>query len=81
MALDLRRKSVHILQRVCGSHIVLPRSSMLSDNISKEGDIAFTSGGFMDVWKGHYNGKNVRITAYRVYTVEDLPKIQHVRNR
>jgi len=81
MALDLRRRSVRILQRVCGSQIVLPRSFILSDNISKEGDIPFTSGGSVDVWKGRHNGRHVRITAYRAYTAENLSKIQQVRNR
>ena len=31
-ALDLRRKSVRILQRVCGPQSILPHSSILSDN-------------------------------------------------
>ena len=81
MALDLRRKSVHILQGVCGSQTILPRSFILSDNISKEGDIAFTSGGFADVWKGRHNEKYVRIIAFRAYTAENLPKIEQVRNQ
>jgi len=81
MVLDLRRKCVSILQGICGSQSILPRSFILSDNISKEGNIPFTSGGSVDVWKGRHNGKHVRVTAFRAYTVEDLPKIQQVHNR
>jgi len=80
MDLDVRRRSVHILRRVCGSHTILPLSCIISGNISKEGDIPFTSGGFADVWKGRHNGKHVRITAYRAYTAENLSKIKQVRN-
>ena len=80
MDLDIRRKSVHILGRICGSQTILPRSFILSGNISKEGDIAFTSGGSADVWKGHHNGKRVRITAPRAYTAENLSRIKRVRN-
>ena len=81
MALDLRSKSVRILQRVCGSQSILPHSFVLSDNISKEGNITFTSGGSADVWKGLHNGKRVRITAFRTYTTENLSKVKQVRNR
>ena len=81
MALDLQRKSVRILQRVCGLHTILPHSFILSGNISLEGDIAFTSGGFADIWKGFHNEKRVRITAFRASTAKDLSKIEQVRNQ
>jgi len=42
-------------------------SFILSDNISKKGDITSTSGGSADVWKGHRNGERVRITEFQVY--------------
>ncbi|KAF9648264.1 kinase-like protein [Thelephora ganbajun] len=76
MDLDLRRKSVRILRRVCGSQTILPHSCVLSDNISKEGDIAFASGGFADVWRGRHNGNRVSIKAFRTYTAENLFKIK-----
>ncbi|KAF9648291.1 kinase-like protein [Thelephora ganbajun] len=74
--LDLRRKSVPILRRVCGSQAILPRSCMFSDNISKEGDIPFASGEFADIWKGHHNGSRVCVKAFRTYTAENLFKIK-----
>ena len=80
MDLDIRRKSVQILRKVCGSQTILPRSCVISDNISKEGDIAFASGGFADVWKGRHNDNTVCIKAFRAYTAENLSKIKQVCN-
>ena len=81
MSLDLRRRSVRILRRVCGLQTILPRSCILSDNVSKEGDIAFASGGFADVWKGRHNGNPVCIKAFRAYTADNLTKIKKVRRQ
>ncbi|KAF9781279.1 kinase-like domain-containing protein [Thelephora terrestris] len=76
MSLDLRRRSVRILRRVCGMQTILPRSCILSDNIAREGDIAFASGGFADVWKGRHNGNPVCIKAFRAYAPDNLTKIK-----
>ncbi|KAF9781352.1 kinase-like domain-containing protein [Thelephora terrestris] len=76
MSLDLRRRSTRILRRVCGGHTILPRSCILSDNISKAGDIAFASGRFADVWKGHHDGNPVCIKAFRTYTADNLIEIK-----
>ena len=78
MDLTLRRKCVRILRRVCGSQTILPRSCILSENISKEGDIAFASGGFVDVWKGRHNRNRVCIKVFRAYKAEDPSKIKQV---
>ena len=78
MTLDLRKRSVRILRRVCGLQRILPRSCIISDGISKEGDIAFASGGFADVWKGRYNGNPVCVKAFRAYTADNLAKIKQV---
>ena len=81
MPLDLRRKSIRILRKVCGSQAILPRSCILSGNIFlKEGDTAFNSGGFTDVWKGRHNGNHVCIKVFRAYTAENLSKIKQVRS-
>ena len=80
MSLDLRRRSVRILRRLCGAHIILPLSCILSGNISKEGDIAVASGGFTDAWKGHHDGNVVCVKVFRAYTAENLAKIKQVCN-
>ena len=81
MSLDLRRRSVRILRRVCGLRMILPRSCMISDGISKEGNTAFASGGFADVWKGRHNGNPVRVIAFRAYTADNLAKIKQVSSK
>jgi len=78
MDLDLRRRSVRLLRSVCGSQTILPRSCTLSDNISKEADVKFASGGFADVWKGRHNGNHVCVKAFRAYTACNLSKIKQV---
>ena len=78
MPLDLREMSVQILRKVCGSQSVLPRSCILSNDISTEGDTAFTSGRFADVWKGRHNGNPVCIKAFRTENTEDLSETKQV---
>ena len=78
MDLETRRKSVHILRRICGSQTILPRSCMLSYSILKESDIPFASGGFVDVWRGRHSDNLVCIKASRVYRPENLSKIKQV---
>jgi len=74
-------KSARVLRRVCGAQTILPRSCILSDGISKEGDIALSSKGFSQVWKGHHNGNRVCIKAFRAYTAGDMTKIKQVRGK
>ena len=78
MELDLRQKIFRILRKVCSSQTILPRSSILSDNVVKEGNIALACGGFADVWEGRHGGNRVCIKAFRVFTAENLFKIKRV---
>lgn len=80
MELDLRTKSVRVLQKVRSAQAILPRSYVLSD-VSKCGDIPFASGGFADVWKGFRNSNCVCVEAFRVYTAKNLSVIKQVRGR
>jgi hypothetical protein len=80
MELDLRRKCVRVLRRVCGTEAILPRSCILSENILKEGDIAFASVGFADIWRGHHNGNRVCIKAFHAYMDENLYRIKQVHS-
>ena len=84
MSLDLRKRSVRILRRVCGLQMILPRSCIISDDISK-GDIAFAFvfafGGFVDAWKGRHNGNHVCVKAFRAYTAENLAKVKQVNTK
>lgn len=82
VSLDLRRRCVRILRRVCASQYILPSSCTLLYNISKEGDAPFhPSRGFANVWKGRHNGNFVRIKAFRMYAAEDLSRVKKVCSR
>ena len=78
MDLDLRRKSVRILRRVCSSETILPHSFTPSENISKEGDIAFASGGFTDIWKGRRDENSACVKVFHPYAAENQSKIKRV---
>ena len=41
-------------------------------------DVAHCRGGFADVWKGTYHGREVAIKVLRVYATSDLQKITRV---
>jgi hypothetical protein len=81
MSLDLRRRSVLALRRVCGLQTILPCSCILSNNVSKEGDFAFASGGLADTWKGNHDGNPVCVKAFRTYTADALIEIKKVCRR
>ena len=78
MEFNLRRKILRIFSKVCDSQTILPRSCMLSDNVTKEGEIAFASGGLADIWEGRHNGNRVCIKAFCIFTAENLFKIKKV---
>ena len=81
MPLDLRRRCVRILRRVCSLQNILPRSCIISDSTSKEGDIAFASRKFADVWRGRRNENPVCIMFFRGFTTKNLEKIRQVSNQ
>jgi len=53
-------------------------ATLLSREISREGDIPFASGGGVDGWKGLHSGNRVRIKVFRVFTAEEPSKIKQV---
>lgn len=80
MDLNLRRKCVRILRRACGLETILSHPRILSENIFKEGDVAFTSGDFTDVWKALHDANRVGVEPFHANTVENLSTIKQVRN-
>jgi len=68
---DLSRKCLRALRKICGLTGMLPRSHMLTDGLTKSNDVPMTSGGFADVWDGHYGDTRVAIKALRVYRTDD----------
>ena len=81
MTLDLRKRSVRILRRVCGLQRILPRSCIILDGISTEGDIPFAFSVFTNVWKSRHNGNPVCVKAFCAYDVQNLGKIKQVNSK
>jgi hypothetical protein len=55
---------------------------MLTEGLTKQGEVAFASGGFAEVWKGTYRGRLVAIKCPRVYEVfkqEEIEILKKVR--
>ena len=75
---DLRKRSIRILRRICGSQSILPRSCVLLDDISKEGDVAFASNWSADVWKGHRDGNLVCIKTFCAHGGEFVSMLKEV---
>jgi serine/threonine protein kinase len=64
------------LIKTCGQTGLLPSSYMLSEGLTKIGNLPIASGGFADVWKGLYKDHGVAIKSLRVY---DMSKFDDIR--
>ena len=57
----------------------MPASYVIpKEQISEMGEHPVASGGFGDVWKGAYSGRDVAIKALRVYKRDDVHKVERV---
>ena len=66
-------------RRLCGHYELVPVSYTASrERISKVGEHAITSGGFGDVWKANFDGRDVAVKALRIYKTDDVRKIKRV---
>lgn len=75
----LRRKCLTYLYRICGHHRLLPSAYRLTATLQK-GETPVGSGGFAEVWKGFYNGRQVAIKILRVYETSDIEEVGKVRS-
>jgi hypothetical protein len=66
------------MPKLCAAHGMLPSSYILTDGLEVIGDKAYKFGGFADIWKGRFEGRNVAIKALRVYATNNLGKIKKV---
>ena len=62
----IRKKCLKLLYRVCGRHALLPSVSKIPICYDRTG-IALYRGGFADVWKGEYCGRDVAVKVIRTY--------------
>jgi len=73
----LRKKTLHVLCKLCGLCQLLPTECVLGDALVETG-VRVGSGGFADVWRGVCGGTQVAIKQLRVGERDDFTKIYKV---
>jgi hypothetical protein len=74
---QIRRRCLRFLYDICDRYGLLPSSLEIpfSYDTTKP---PLVGGGFMDVWKGRYQGQDVAVKVLRVYQDDDLEKVKKV---
>jgi len=72
-----RKACVRSLYSICGRRALLPKPLAIPLCYDPMG-IPSCRGGFADVWKGQYNGREVASKVLRVYQNGDLERIRRV---
>ena len=62
---------------MCAASGVLPKSLQIDVRYDPT-SVPRCRGGFADVWKSEYRGREVAIKVLRIYSDTDLPKMTHV---
>jgi len=71
---QLRKKCLKLLYKMCGRHALLPEALKIPVYNCRTG-VALYRGGFGDVWKEDYCGRDVAVKVLRTYSNSDLQKI------
>ncbi|KAF9646790.1 kinase-like protein [Thelephora ganbajun] len=74
---SLRTQCLSALCRICGRQAVLPRSVQIPLCFDQT-DMPLYEGGFANVWKGQYQGREVAVKVLKVYMTSDFDKIMRV---
>jgi hypothetical protein len=77
LELELHRKCLRTLHRICGRQALLPKSLAIPlcyDPV----DAPLCRGGFADVWKCRYDDREVAVKDLKGYRMNDLEKIRKV---
>jgi len=69
-----RKKCLKSLYKMCGRHALLPRALKITACYDRASD-ALYRGGYADVWKGEYCGRDIAVKVLRTYSNSDLQKI------
>lgn len=76
---ETRGRFHRALRKTCAEVGILPSSYYLDDvQIKKLNEVPFASGGYSDVWRALYQGENVSIKAFRVYTTDNIKHLTKV---
>ncbi|OCH87497.1 kinase-like protein [Obba rivulosa] len=72
----LWRQSLDMLRTLCGKNEICPSSFTLPEKfLQKHSDRPIASGGFADVWRGTYQGKDVAIKVWRFHGRDITPRV------
>jgi hypothetical protein len=74
---QIRRRCLRFLYDICGRDALLPRSLTLPFSYDTT-EHPLTHGGFADVWKGQYQGREVAVKVLKVYEIDDLDETRKV---
>ena len=75
---SLSRKCLHVLQKICGSRMVLPSTYEASGKLSFSTMGVVAYGGFCDVYKGSLGEAGVCIKRLRTFATVDQTMIKQV---
>ena len=78
---NLKSVAFGILRRLSGRFRRLPRSYLIEEGLSKEGDIPFSTRGFTTLWKGRWDDNRVAIKMLRLGPDDDKEKITAVSRK
>jgi len=70
-ASPIHRKCLISLHSICGRRAILPKSLLISLGYNPM-EIPLYHGGFADVWKGTYQGRDVAVKVLRIYSRNDF---------
>jgi len=76
----IRRKFLFVVYKVCGRHTLVPQSLEIPLCYNPNEKSA-CHGGFADVWKGRYRGKEVAAKVLRPRRTDDLERVRRVGRR
>ena len=63
---EIRKSCLQTVYKICGRQALLPRSLLIPLCYDPTSD-ALCHGGFADVWKGKYQGRDIAAKVLRVY--------------
>ena len=75
---EIRQLAFRVLRKLCGKAGHLPESYLLSHKFDLS-EMPRAFGGFADLRKGVYKGKDVAVKSLRVHEADDKARIRKVR--
>ena len=72
-----QKKCVKLLYKTCSHHALLPRALEVLVDYDRTGD-ALYHGGFGDVWRGEFCGRDVAVKVVRIYSQSELQRVINV---